>query len=130
VIVVDTSALIAVVMNEPTADPCSDSLAFADEVLISAPTLTETLVVAQGRGRRDQMAAFLSELAPTVCDLSEAVALHAADAYRQWGRGFHRARLNFGDCFAYALAKDRDCPLLFVGDDFSQTDVVPALPKT
>jgi ribonuclease VapC len=54
-------------------------------------------------------------------------ALIAADAYRRFGKGHHRARLNYGDCFAYALAKSLDLPLLFKGDDFRHTDVRPAL---
>lgn len=51
-----------------------------------------------------------------------------ADAYRRWGKGFHPASLNFGDCFAYALAAERACPLLYVGNDFTQTDIVSARP--
>jgi ribonuclease VapC len=53
-----------------------------------------------------------------------------AEAYVRWGKGRDRARLNFGDCFAYALAKERDCALLFVGEDFAKTDVTSALPKS
>ena len=54
-------------------------------------------------------------------------AIRAAEAYRRWGKGFHPARLNFGDCFAYELARSRDCPLLYVGDDFTRTDVRAAV---
>ena len=53
-------------------------------------------------------------------------ARQAGAAYRQWGKGFHPAGLNFGDCFAYALAKEQNCPLLFIGNDFSRTDIKPA----
>ncbi len=51
----------------------------------------------------------------------------AADAYRRWGKGFHKASLNFGDCFAYALAEELACPLLYIGKDFPQTDIVSAM---
>lgn len=120
----------SVVLNEDTANACSDGLAWADEVLISAATLTEALIVAAGRGRLNPMRDYIGDVSPTVCPVTEAMALRAADAYRRWGRGFHPAALNFGDCFAYALARERNCPLLFVGDDFSRTDIAPALPKT
>jgi len=66
------------------------------------------------------------------CEVISATAVSArevAAAYSRWGKGFRRASLNFGDCFAYASAKRQDCPLLFVGDDFSLTDIAPALPK-
>jgi len=61
-------------------------------------------------------------------DVTEETAERAAAAYARWGKGNHPAGLNFGDCFAYALAEQMNCPLLFVGDDFSKTDIVPALP--
>jgi ribonuclease VapC len=130
VIVVDTSALMAIVMKEPMADACSDCLAIADEVLISAATLTETLIVSARGNRHPEMMELIEELGLTVVDLSEALATDAAEAYRTWGKSFHRAGLNFGDCFAYALANQQECPLLFIGDDFSQTDIVCALPKS
>jgi ribonuclease VapC len=129
VIVVDTSALMAIVMQEPTADACSDRLALADEVLISAATLTEALIVSRARSRGLEMTSLLETLAPRVIDLTEALARKAADAYRSWGKGFSPAALNFGDCFAYALAKERGCPLLFIGRDFAATDILIALPK-
>lgn len=53
----------------------------------------------------------------------------AADAYSRWGKGIHPAALNYGDCFAYATAKEFGCPLLFIGNDFSQTDIEPAIPN-
>lgn len=128
-IVVDTSALMAIVMKESIAGACSDCLAAAEEVLISAATLTEALIVSARRNCQREMTELIEALALTVVDLSEALATEAAKAYRSWGKSFHRAGLNFGDCFAYALANDRDCPLLFIGDDFSQTDIVSALAK-
>jgi len=129
-IVVDTSALMAIVMEEPTADSCSDCLALADPVLISAGTLTEALIVSRMRNRQRQMEELIQTVAPQVIAVTEVFARGAANAYETWGKGLHRAALNFGDCFAYALAKERGCPLLFVGRDFAATDVLTALPET
>jgi ribonuclease VapC len=63
----------------------------------------------------------------TIEAVDETIAEHAIDAFRRYGKGRHPARLNFGDCFAYATAKAIDAPLLFVGDDFRATDVTPVL---
>ena len=128
-IVVDSSALMAIVMNEPAADACSDRLALTDEVLISAGTLAEALIVSRTRNRERQMEELLQTVAPKVIEVTETSARRAANAYQTWGRGFHAAALNFGDCFAYALARERSCPLLFVGGDFAATDILSALPK-
>ena len=73
------------------------------------------------------MAELIESMEIEVIPLTEAAALRAADAYRQWGKGFHTASLNFGDCFAYQLARAHSCPLLFIGNDFGQTDVLSAL---
>jgi ribonuclease VapC len=129
-IVVDTSALMAIVMEEPTADSCSDCLALADPVLISAGTLTEALIVSRMRNRQRQMEELILTVAPEVIAVTEGFARGAANAYETWGKELHRAALNFGDCFAYALAEERGCPLLFVGRDFAATDISTALPKT
>ena len=69
------------------------------------------------------MSALLERLKFTVVPVFEADARRAAEAYGLWGKGVHPAALNLGDCFAYALAKAQDCPLLYVGDDFARTDV-------
>ncbi len=129
-IVVDTSALMAIVMQEATADSCSDCLALADPVLISAGTLAEALIVSRTRNRQRQMQELIQAVAPQVIAVTEVFARRAADAYGAWGKGVNRAALNFGDCFAYALAKEESCPLLFVGRDFAATDIVWALPKS
>ncbi len=120
----------AIVMNEASADSCSDCLTAADAVLISAGTLTETLIVSGLRNRQRQMEELLRTIAPQVIEVNEAFARRAAHTYETWGKGLHRAALNFGDCFAYALAKERACPLLFVGGDFAATDISAALPKS
>ena len=129
-IVVDTSALIAILKGELESDACIAALTGEPLVLISAGTMAEALVVAQGRGVRGEMEALLEQFGCEVVATTGATAGKVADAYSRWGKGVHPASLNFGDCFAYALARERGCPLLFVGDDFSRTDIVSALPKT
>lgn len=127
-IAVDTSALMAIVCNETTADDCQAVLAENSEVCISAGTLAEALIVAAARGCLEQLRDLVDRLQFTVVDMTEETAERAAAAYARWGKGNHPAGLNFGDCFAYALAEQRQCPLLFVGNDFAQTDIVPARP--
>ena len=72
------------------------------------------------------MEALLADLAVEIVPLTASDIGKVADAYARWGRGNHPAGLNFGDCFAYALARTRECPLLFIGNDFSRTDIVAA----
>jgi ribonuclease VapC len=127
-IAVDTSALMAIVCNETTADDCQTVLAKNREVCISAGTLAEALIVATARGCLEQLRDLADRLQFTVFDLTEETAERAAAAYARWGKGNHPAGLNFGDCFAYALAEQQQCPLLFVGNDFAQTDIIPARP--
>ncbi|MGF1456844.1 MAG: type II toxin-antitoxin system VapC family toxin [Alphaproteobacteria bacterium] len=134
-IIVDTSALVAILLGEPMAQALSDCLGAADARLISAANVLELGTVLAGRGTlggaspqpahvvagvdRLLIAAAI-DIAPVTADLTRE-ALRARFAY---GRGFGtRTGLNFGDCFAYALAKTHKAPLLFVGDDFSHTDV-------
>ncbi len=126
-IAVDTSALMAILLNEPEAQDCADALASNHPVLISAATIAEALIVAQGRDARAQMETLLDGLGLEIVPLDPAAARRAADAYARWGRGFHPAALNFGDCFAYALADSAQCPLLFVGGDFARTGIRSAL---
>jgi len=127
VIVIDTSALMAILLNETEAEACSAVLARESEVAISAATLAEALIVAGRRDRANEMAAIIYALGFEVVPVTEASARQVAAAYAQWGKGAHPAGLNFGDCFAYALARERGCPLLFVGADFARTDVQAAL---
>lgn len=94
---------------------------------MSAGTLTEVLIVTGRRGLAEKTAALIDSLQITVAPVSEIDARLAAEAYARWGRGVHPAGLNFGDCFAYALAKERRCPLLCVGEDFARTDIQSAL---
>lgn len=125
-IAVDTSALIAIVRGEPEADFCQTILLQQEALIMAAPTITEALIVARGRGLESEMRELLEELVPTVVPLTDQRAREAAHAHERWGKGNHPAALNFGDSFVYALAIEHACPLLFVGNDFSQTDVVAA----
>jgi ribonuclease VapC len=127
VIVADTSALIAILLGQPEADSCSTMLETEPEVAISAGTMAEALIVADRRGLGAEMAALIEGVGLTIMPLSPADARRVADSYSRWGRGVHPAGLNFGDCFAYALASQLNVPLLYVGRDFAQTDVKAAL---
>jgi ribonuclease VapC len=128
VIVVDTSALMAVLLGEPASDACIAALEAEDEILISAGTVAEALIVAGRRRLADELTALIDDLGFDVIPVTDASARRVGQAYEAWGKGSHPAGLNFGDCFAYALAKERDCVLLFVGDDFSRTDIAAASP--
>ncbi|MGN7294052.1 type II toxin-antitoxin system VapC family toxin [Rhizobium sp. SAFR-030] len=127
-IAVDTSALIAVLKGEPEAAACQVALSSSVRSLMSAASVTEALIVAAQKGYETEMSDVLVALGIEIIDLTAARAELAAEAYRAYGRNFHRAALNFGDCFSYATAKEFGCPLLFVGNDFAQTDVRSALP--
>ncbi|MBA3896671.1 MAG: type II toxin-antitoxin system VapC family toxin [Sphingomonadaceae bacterium] len=122
-IVVDSSALLAVVLNEPAGPPCRDALALHRELAISGGTLAESLVVADRKGVADLLDALIARLRPEIVPLDEGFARRVCGAYGRWGKGVHPAKLNLFDCFAYVLARDLDCPLLFVGKDFPRTDV-------
>ena len=124
-IVVDTSALMAIINAEPGAPKCLQALQ-SGELVISAGTLAEAFIVAAGRKITAQMTALIEGLDFEIVPVDTQVARRVGTTYAQWGKGIHPAGLNFGDCFAYALAKERNCPLLYVGNDFSQTDIVAA----
>jgi len=126
-IVIDTSALMAIAENEDRALECMAAANSEATILIAAPTLTEVLVVAGGRGIGAEMHRLIDGIQPTVIPLTEGLARAAAEAYGTWGKGFHPAKLNLGDCFAYATAKAHGCPLLYIGDDFAQTDIESAI---
>ncbi|SFL96112.1 type II toxin-antitoxin system VapC family toxin [Methylorubrum salsuginis] len=122
-IAVDTSALMAILLGEAEADRCADALEAAATIVISSGTMAEALIVALRRDLRDEMERLITGLGFEIVPVGAATARSVAAAYALWGKGVHPAGLNFGDCFAYALAKERGCPLLFVGDDFSRTDL-------
>lgn len=126
-IVVDTSALMALLLGEPEAEAIAWALEGAEALAISAGTLAEALIVAGRRGVGEEMARLVEGLGFEVEAVSPAAARRVAGAYAAWGKGVHPAGLNFGDCFAYALARERRAPLLFVGEDFARTDLAAAL---
>jgi len=128
--VIDTSALVAVLLDEPERHAFNQQIV-ADEVrLLSAATLVETAIVLTSRkGPRAQaeLDLYLAKAALEIVPVRAEHAAIACDAYRTYGKGHHPAGLNFGDVFAYALAKATGEPLLFKGQDFTQTDI-PAVP--
>jgi ribonuclease VapC len=129
--VVDTSALVAVLIGEPERDVFIDALSDAEDPLISAATLVEASIVMQAK-TGDAGVADLDELLAAAGVRCVAVdstqAQLARDAYARFGKGRATAGLNFGDCFAYALARATGRPLLYKGSDFGRTDVAPAAP--
>ncbi|WP_448191656.1 type II toxin-antitoxin system VapC family toxin [Azospirillum sp. sgz301742] len=125
--VVDTSALMAIILDEPEAEECMACLEAAETLVMSAGTLAEALIVAERCNVRAEMERLVSGLGLDIVTVTLAAARQVADAYARWGKGVHPASLNYGDCFAYALAHERNIPLLYVGDDFSRTDVGTAL---
>ncbi len=129
--IVDSSALIAVIQGEPFAAAILDALETADRPAISAATLVEASVVADGPRdpvRSSRFDDFIDALDLEVVPLTAAQAAIARQAYRDFGRGSgHPARLNLGDCFSYAVASERDEPLLYVGEDFDQTDIASVI---
>ncbi len=129
-IVVDTSAIIAILLNETEADAFRQVLSSETDVRLSPMTDFETRLLAFSRRGQHLVAeyeAFLETAEVSIEAFGREEALLAFDAYRRFGKGNHPARLNFGDCAAYALAKSLDAPLLFKGSDFARTDIRRAL---
>jgi ribonuclease VapC len=122
-IAVDTSALMALLLAEPQADQIAAILKAEDHVVISAGTLAEALVVAARQGVAEELTLLIDGIGIQVDSFGVEGANAVAEAYSAWGKCQHPADLNFGDCFAYALARTLDEPLLFKGTDFSLTDV-------
>ncbi len=131
--VIDTSALIAIMGDEPERHAFNESIEAATANCISAATLLETRMVLFARSGDNAILAldaFLMKSGMTVVEVSPRIANIAFDAYRRFGKWTgHGAALNYGDCFSYALARYLDAPLLFKGNDFSQTDIASATDK-
>lgn len=135
--VVDASAIIAIMFEEPEAPDCMAALQAGDSRLISAVNYVEAGTVMAGRirdgDRREAIAdldAFLADFRISIASIDDNLARAAMRARLDYGKGFGtRSGLNFGDCFAYALAKRHSAPLLYVGDDFALTDVQSALSR-
>jgi ribonuclease VapC len=128
VTVVDTSALMAILLDEPKADSCAEALEAAEPPEISAATLAEALVVADRRGVGEAMRVLVAGAQVKVHAVDAVFARRVAETYTVWGKGVHPAGLNIFDCFAYALAREHEAKLLFVGNDFARTDITSALP--
>ncbi len=128
--IIDTSALIAILRDEPEAQRCASAIENHSIRRMSAANFVEAAVVIDAS--RDPIASrrfdeLMKEARISIEPVTEAQARLAREAYRDFGKGSgHPAKLNFGDCFAYALAKSSHEPLLFKGDDFLHTDLDPA----
>jgi len=127
VITVDTSALIAILRGEPDTEALLTILNNADAIQLSAATYVEASIVTDSTGDPVLSARFdelLDELEASIVDVTADQAIRARSAYRNYGKGSgHRAQLNYGDCFSYALATETRSALLFKGNDFGHTDV-------
>jgi len=125
--IIDTSALVSILDQEAEAERLARAIAAASERMLSAANLVETGIVMQVR-RGDEAARdldlLLAKLKIEIIPVSGKQANLARKAFQHYGRGRHPAKLNYSDCFAYALAKDSSAPLLFKGNDFSQTDIM------
>ncbi len=127
--IVDTSALLAILLGEPDAGRYEDAIAAAWPRRMSAIALLEAAMVVENRGGAKaghELDVLLEKAAVELVPVTSEHANAARHAWRRFGKGNHRAALNFGDCFAYALAKTTGEPLLFKGKDFTHTDIEPA----
>lgn len=127
--IVDTSALVAVLTGEPDAEHLLDVMIGADRLALSAASLVEASVVLEARAGSEAVAdlhALLADLDTEVLPYDETQAITAAQAWSRFGKGRHPAALNLGDLFSYAAAITQGESLLFKGDDFPQTDIVVA----
>ena len=129
-IVVDSSALVAILLREPEADSFLQVVATADGCLLSSVSLLETSMVLAGRTGHAaswaELDALIARAAMQVVVQDARLAERAREAFLQYGKGRHPAALNLGDCASYAVAKGRSLPLLFKGDDFPKTDLIAA----
>ncbi len=124
--VVDTSAVVAILLEEPDAAHYAQLIEDDPAPLISAASVFEAgivLISRYGQAARNDLRDFIAQAGVQIEPVTVAQTKLALDAYQRFGKGRHRAGLNFGDCFAYALSKAMGQPLLFKGDDFSQTDI-------
>jgi|SRR5262245_2935601 len=122
----DTSVLVAILFSEPGYLALVDRILEAEAVRVGAPTLAETTVVFNARRKKPghrEVADLVRELGVTVVPFGEAEWHAAGDAYARFGRGRHKASLNFGDCLSYATAHVAGDSLLYVGEDFRHTDL-------
>jgi ribonuclease VapC len=124
--IVDTSAILAILFNEADAQAYAQAIAEADACRLSAATFVEAAIVIEAQtksGGSQQLDAFMRRAGMIVEPVTEEQAYIARQAFTDFGKGRHPAGLNFGDCFSYALSKATGEPLLFKGADFSKTDI-------
>ena len=129
-IVVDTSAIIAILRDEPEAAVFTDLIGEAEQCFLAAVGLLEASMVMIGRSPAEAahgLDDLVTRLAIEIVPFDHELALQSRAAFVRFGKGRHPAGLNFGDCVSYALAQSRGLPLLFKGDDFAKTDVAAAL---
>jgi ribonuclease VapC len=130
-VIVDSSAVIAILLKEPGYERLRDGLAASEQTSIGAPTVVESSLVLcarLGRAGKTLLARFLEEAEIQIAEFTAEHWTIAADAFIHYGKGRHRAGLNFGDCMTYAAAKLAGEPLLCQGDDFPATDLELAIP--
>jgi ribonuclease VapC len=131
--VIDTSAVLAILLDEPERRSFNQRIEDADTRFMSAATLVEVSIVIEARhgaaGLRD-LDEFVERAEVQVWPFDAGQARTARGAWSRYGKGRHRAGLNLGDCSSYALARSMSLPLLFKGDDFSATDIMPAVVET
>jgi len=127
--VIDSSALVAVVLAEPGSEELLAKIKASPAVGIGSPTVVETLIVLARRLEGDPiplLSGLLRELQAEIIPFVEEHCTAAATAFLRYGKGRHPAGLNFGDCLSYAAASVANEPLLFIGGDFEQTDIIAA----
>jgi ribonuclease VapC len=131
VIVIDASALLAIIQDEPEANHFLSAIQSADRALVSAVTVLETGMVLRARrgaAGAQELSGLLEAMAIEIAPFDAASAALALDAFERYGKGINpKARLNLGDCAVYALAKEMNAPLLYKGEDFAGTDISSAL---
>lgn len=127
--ILDSSAVLAMLFGEPEAATFAEAAEEASDRAISAASWLEAAIVADNRSpvAAAEFAGLMARLALEIVPFTANQAMRAREAHRRYGKGRHKAGLNLGDCFSYALAKERGQPLLFKGEDFAATDIEPAI---
>ena len=126
--VIDSSAIIAILQLEPELEQFAKAISSDPVRLLSAATMVEIgiLLIAHSDAAYQEFEQLVADIEIEIVPVDEQQSRIALDAFRRYGKGRHSARLNYGDCFTYALAKLSGEPLLFKGNDFSQTDILQA----
>ncbi len=128
--ILDTSAIIAILLNEPGSELLKAAIRGRDDLHVGSPTVLEAGMVLSSRLRKDGrplIEDMLRQLNITIIPFDDSHAWAATGAFIRFGKGRHPAGLNFGDCMSYAIATIRQMPLLYTGNDFGKTDVISAL---